>query len=146
MKMKFGFFLGIIAVAILTTGSLWAADPIVGKWKTIDDETKKEKSVVELYLQDGQVFGKVLQLLDPKEKGKACEKCTGANKGKPVEGMVILKNMKDQGDEWAGGTILDPAKGKEYKSKMKIIEGGNKLQTKGCIAFLCRSQIWVKAN
>ncbi|MBP1710350.1 MAG: hypothetical protein H6Q49_552, partial [Deltaproteobacteria bacterium] len=61
MKMKFGFFSGIIAVAILTTGSLWAADPIVGKWKTIDDETKKEKSVVELYLQDGQVFGKVLQ-------------------------------------------------------------------------------------
>ncbi len=146
MKMKFGFILGIIAVAIFTTSSLWAADPIVGKWKTIDDETKQTKSVVELYLQNGKVYGKILQLLDPKDKGKVCDKCTGANKGKPIEGMVFVKNLQDKGSEWSGGTILDPGKGKEYKSKMKAIDGGKKLETKGCIAFLCRTQVWVKAN
>jgi uncharacterized protein (DUF2147 family) len=146
MKMKFGLFLGIVAVAIFTTSSLWAADPIVGKWKTIDDETKQVKSIVEIYAQDGKIFGKVLQVLIAKDKGKVCDKCEGANKGKPVEGMVIVKNMKDDGSQWADGTILDPAKGKEYKCKMKAIEGGNKLEVKGCISFLCRTQIWVKAK
>ena len=146
MKMKFGLFLGIIAVTIFATSSLWAADPIVGKWKTIDDETKQEKSVVELYLQDGKVYGKILQILQAKDKGKVCDKCEGADKDKPTEGMVIVKNMKNDGDEWAGGTILDPNKGKVYKCKMKTIESGNKLQVKGCIAFFCRTQIWVKAK
>lgn len=146
MRMKSGFVLGIIAVAIFATSSLWAADPIVGKWKSIDDETKQEKSIMELYVQNGKVFGKVTQLLRAKDKGNVCDKCEGAEKGKPVEGMVILKNMKDEGDQWAGGTILDPAKGKEYKCKMKAIEGGNKLEVKGCIAFFCRTQIWVKVK
>ena len=144
MRMKFGFILGIIVVAIFATTSLWAADPIVGKWKTIDDETKQTKSIVEIYLQDGKAFGKIAQLLRPEDKGKLCTKCTGADKDKPTEGLVIVKNMKDEGDQWAGGTILDPAKGKEYKCKIKAIEGGNKLQVKGCIAFVCRTQIWVK--
>ena len=146
MRMKFGFILGIIAVAIFATSNLWAADPIVGKWKSIDDETKQEKSIMELYVQNGKVFGKVVQLLRAQDKGKICDKCTGADKGKPVEGMVIIKNMKDDGSEWAGGKILDPAKGKEYKCKIKAIEGGNKLEVKGCIAFLCRTQVWVKVK
>lgn len=146
MKMKFGFFLGIIAVAIFTTSSLWAADPIVGKWKTIDDETKAEKSIVELYMQNGKVFGKIAQLLRPQDKGTVCSKCKGADKDKPNEGLVIVKNMADDGSEWAGGTILDPAKGEDYKCKMKAIEGGKKLEVKGCIAFLCRTQIWIKAQ
>lgn len=146
MKMKFGFILGIIAVAIFTTSSLWAADPIVGKWKTVDDETKQETSVVEIYMQNGKAFGKITQLTQAKDKGNVCDKCTGADKGKPVEGLVILKNMKDEGDEWAGGTILDPKKGKDYTCKIKAIEGGNKLQVKGCISFLCRTQVWLKAK
>jgi len=146
MKMKLGFILGIIAVAIFTTSALWAADPIVGKWKSIDDETKQAKSIIELYIQNGKVYGKILQLLSPKDKGKVCEKCTGANKGKPIEGMVIVKNMQDKGSEWSGGTILDPNKGKDYKCKIKATDGGKKLEVKGCIAFLCRTQVWVKDN
>jgi uncharacterized protein (DUF2147 family) len=146
MKQKLGFVLEIIVVAIFTTSSLWAADPIIGKWKTVDDETKNVTSVVEIYIQDGKAFGRITELLNPKDKKNICTKCTGADKGKPIEGMVIIKNMKDDGSEWTGGTILDPDKGKEYTCKVKAIEDGNKLQVKGCIAFLCRSQVWLKAK
>ena len=146
MQKKSWFISGIIAVVIITAGSLWAADPIIGKWKTVDDETKNVTSVVEIYIQNGKAFGKITELLNPKDKKNVCTKCTGTDKGKPVEGMVIIKNMKDDGSEWAEGTILDPDKGKEYTSKIKAIDDGNKLQVKGCIAFLCRSQIWLKAK
>jgi uncharacterized protein (DUF2147 family) len=146
MRTKLGFILGFIAVAVFTTGSLWAADPIVGKWNTIDDETKQVKSIVEIYMQNGKAFGVIKQLTRPQDKGKSCTKCEGADKGKPIEGMVIVKNMKDAGAEWDGGTILDPSKGKEYKCKIKAVDGGKKLQVKGCIAFICRAQEWVKAQ
>lgn len=146
MKNKFGFILGIFAVAVFTTSSLWAADPIAGKWNTIDDETKQVKSIVEIYMQNGKAFGVIRQLTRPQDKGKVCTKCEGALKGKPIEGMVIVKNMSDAGSEWEGGTIFDPAKGKDYTCKIKAIDGGKKLQVKGCISFLCRAQEWVKAQ
>ncbi|WP_159075516.1 DUF2147 domain-containing protein, partial [Mycobacterium tuberculosis] len=37
---------------------------IEGKWKTIDDETKQAKSIVEIFKKsDGKYYGKVSQLL-----------------------------------------------------------------------------------
>ncbi|HEY8330018.1 MAG TPA: DUF2147 domain-containing protein, partial [Pseudomonas sp.] len=68
-----------------------------------------------------------------------------ANKNKPVKGMTILWNLKADGaNAWSGGTILDPANGKTYKSKVKLQTGGAKLDVSGCIAFICRSQTWVR--
>src|SRR3546814_16375839 len=61
-----------------------------------------------------------------------------ANKDKPVKGMTILWGLEQDGDEWNGGTVLDPAKGKTYKSKVELLEGGQKLGMSGCIAFICR--------
>jgi uncharacterized protein (DUF2147 family) len=59
--------------------------------------------------------------------------------------MVILWGLKADGaNEWAGGTILDPANGKTYKSKMELQAGGQKLDVSGCIAFICRAQTWQK--
>ncbi len=50
----------------------------------------------------------------------------------------------DGANEWAGGTILDPANGKTYKSKMELQPGGKKLDVSGCIAFICRAQTWLR--
>jgi uncharacterized protein (DUF2147 family) len=40
--------------------------------------------------------------------------------------------------------VLDPAKGKTYKSKVEMLDGGRKLGMSGCIAFICRQQVWVR--
>ena len=32
---------------------------IFGKWKTIDDETGKEKSIVEIFEKQGKIYGKI---------------------------------------------------------------------------------------
>ena len=47
---------------------------IIGKWKTIDDNTGKEKSIVEIYEKSGKYFGKITQLYDVASQNKKCDK------------------------------------------------------------------------
>ena len=42
------------------------------------------------------------------------------------------------------GRVLDPENGKDYKAKLELLEGGRKLGMSGCIAFICRQQVWVR--
>lgn len=119
----------------------------VGKWKTIDDETGKVKSIVEItQASNGTLQGRVVEVLQSdRGPNPTCDKCSGANKGKPVKGMTILWGLRPDGaGKWAGGTVLDPAKGKTYKSKLEIKDGGKKLGMSGCVAFICRGQTWVR--
>jgi len=140
----------IVPIILLWSVSLVFAASPVGKWKTIDDETKKEKSIIEIYEQGGKYFGKILTLLQEPNggAGKLCTKCTGADLNKPIVGMVNLKDMKQDGEEYSGGTIMDPASGKTYKCKMKVIEDGKKLQVRGFIgiSLLGKTQEWVKVD
>ena len=122
-----------------------AADPVVGRWKTIDDETGKAKSIVEIsQAANGSFVGHITEILQSdKGPNPVCDKCKDDRKNKPITGMEIIRGMKAEGGgEYAGGTILKPDEGKVYKSKMELIEGGKKLQVSGCIAFICKSQVW----
>ena len=120
-----------------------AADPAVGRWKTIDDETGQAKSIVEITQgANGTLSGRIVELLNPSKPNPACDKCKDDRKGKPITGMEIIRGMKRSGDAYAGGTILKPDEGKVYKSKMELIEGGSKLEVSGCVAFICKSQVW----
>ncbi len=123
----------------------FAQNSPVGRWKTIDDETGKVKSIVEItQTGKGTLQGKVVEILHS-ERGPnpKCDDCKGANKGKPVKGMTILWGLRESGGSWSGGTILDPANGKTYKAKAKM-SGANKLGVSGCVAFICREQNWVR--
>ena len=120
-----------------------AADPAVGRWKTIDDETGQAKSIVEITeAANGTLSGRIVELLNPSKPNPACDKCKDDRKGKPITGMEIIRGMKRDGDAYAGGTILKPDEGKVYKSKMELIEGVSKLEVSGCVAFICKSQVW----
>lgn len=131
--------LALIVCAVLT-GS---AQDVLGKWKTIDDETGKAKSIVEIYKQDGKIFGKVIEILDPAKQNAVCQKCPDDANGKPILGLVILKDLKKDGDEFSGGTIMDPNNGKVYKCLIAL-EDQNKLKVRGYVGFslLGRSQYW----
>ena len=137
----------LVTVILLCSVSLaLAGGSPVGKWKTIDDETKKEKSIVEVYEVGGKVYGRILQLLQEKDGGasKLCTKCTGSDLNKPMIGLVIVKGLTADGGEYAGGTIMDPNNGKVYKCKMEVVEGGNTMKVRGFlgISLLGRTQIW----
>ncbi|MFY8180863.1 MAG: DUF2147 domain-containing protein [Flavobacterium sp.] len=118
---------------------------VLGTWKTYDDETGKEKSIVEIYEENGKIYGKIIELLDKENKGKKCINCSGTDKDKPIQGMVIIRGLSKDGDEYNGGKILDPKSGKIYKCSLSL-ESKDKLTVRGYIgiSLLGRTQKWIR--
>lgn len=133
----------LLAVLFFATAFVSNAQSVFGKWKTIDDKSKKAKSIVEIYKKDGKAYAKVIEILDESKKGNLCTECSGKNKNQPIEGMVIINGLSKDGDEWSGGKILDPKNGKKYKCYITL-EDANKLKVRGYIGFalLGRTQYW----
>ena len=117
-----------------------------GLWKTIDDHTGRVRGLVRIFERNGGFFGKVEATASPEESKQICSPCPGERKNKPVIGLVVLTNMKRQGNEYSGGEILDPDTGSIYKCKMRLVDGGRKLILRGYIGFslLGRTQVWVR--
>jgi len=102
-----GFLIYMLFIPIIIS-----AQGIFGKWKTIDGQTGEEKSIVEIYEDDGKVFGKIVDILNPSQKIVLCIKCDGFEKNKPVMGLVLIKNMQKEDDYYNDGTIFHPEHGK----------------------------------
>lgn len=137
--------LSTLVLTVLTVFTI-QAQTITGKWKTIDDETGEAKSIVEITEKNGKYYGKILEILTDKKDAK-CDKCPGADKGKPIKGLTIIKGLKKDGSSYTGGTITDPGSGKEYKCAIKL-NGTNKLDVRGYVGIqaLGRTQTWVRVN
>ena len=119
----------------------------VGLWKTIDDDGKTEKSLVRIADSGGVLTGTIEKVFDPAKQDAKCDKCTDERKDKPVTGLTIIRNVRQDADEktlWAGGEILDPNNGKTYKTRLKPVEGGKQLEVRGYIGapLFGRTQVW----
>jgi uncharacterized protein (DUF2147 family) len=124
-------------------GNLIYAQDVFGEWKTIDDDTGVAKSIVEIYKEDGKVFGKVKRILREDKRDVRCTECKGDKKNQKVEGMVILKNLTKDDDEFTDGSITDPENGKTYDAKIWLKDDEpNTLMVRGYVAFLYRTQEW----
>ncbi len=119
---------------------------IFGTWKTIDDETNEAKSIVEIYEENGKIFGKIVEILNPEKKNALCTKCEGSDKDKPVLGFVLIKNMSPDRKYYKGGTIFDPEKGKKYDCRLMLTDNPDVLQVRGYIAFFYATQYWQRVN
>ena len=130
--------------------SAQASDSPVGLWRTIDDKTGKEKSLVRIVEANGELRATIEKLFrEPHEEPNPnCDKCPGERKNKPVLGMMIMTGLKKAGSEFEGGEILDPANGKIYRVKMWTAEGGKKLNVRGFIgvSLLGRTQVWIRED
>ena len=115
-----------------------------GRWRQIDPDTGRAKSIVEISRGgNGQLAGKIIELLNPSKPNPTCDKCSDDRKNKPITGMEIIRGMQADGaGKWKNGKILKPDEGKVYNSKMQLIDGGKKLEVSGCVAFICKSQTW----
>jgi uncharacterized protein (DUF2147 family) len=142
--------------AIVLLGStVKAENEVTGIWKTISDEGPdkgKATSHVEVFEKDGVYFAKITKLL-LKPQDTLCDKCKGDLKDKPVVGMIILQEMKKTGsidtqlgEEYTGGTVMDPDNGKTYKCKLWI--KGDVLTVRGFIGFslLGRNGQWLRVK
>ncbi len=116
----------------------------VGVWKTIDDDTGKAKSHVEITDRDGKLWGRITKLLNlPPEEGPnpLCTECEGARKDQPIKGMTIMWNMEKRRRDWRGGHILDPENGNTYRCRIWL-DGPDKLMVRGYLGPFFRTQTW----
>jgi uncharacterized protein (DUF2147 family) len=142
-----GLVLVICGFALLMTAA--EGDLPVGKWKTFDDKTGRAKSIVQITEENGELTGKVLEVLEsPAGPHPLCRRCEGERKDRPVEGMMILWGAKRKGASWEDGEILDPENGRIYRVTLTLLDSGQKLEVHGYIAIsaIGRSQIWQRQD
>jgi uncharacterized protein (DUF2147 family) len=135
----------LFAAALLAHVAAFAQATPAGLWRTIDDETKLEKSQVRITEAGGVYSGKIEKLLDPARQNAKCEKCSDDRKDQPIVGMNVLRNIKQNASDaalWDGGEILDPNNGKTYRARLKPVDGGKLLEMRGYVGPFYRTQVW----
>jgi uncharacterized protein (DUF2147 family) len=144
----FKLWAALVLLGCASTSLMAANVSPVGTWRSIDDNTKKERSIIRIADQNGELQGVVEKLFDQPGDDPAhlCKECKGERKDKPIIGMTILWGLKQDGNSWTGGEILDPHNGKVYRCKLTPSADGKTLDVRGFIgvSFIGRSQTWLR--
>lgn len=137
----------ILSLLLFFTFQIVVSQSVLGKWKTVDDETGEAKSLVEIYEKNGTLYGKIIEIFAAQNRNKKCDLCTGDDKDKPILGFTIIKGLSKDGDEYSGGKITDPKNGKTYKCILAL-EAKDKLKVRGYIGFslIGRTQYWSRVR
>jgi uncharacterized protein (DUF2147 family) len=116
----------------------------VGNWQIVNNDGAPGGKA-DLYLENGKLFGKVTEIKPGRSPHDVCIKCTGEYKNQLILGMVFLRNFSPDGDDWTGGTVVDPESGKVYKGKIWAV-GSDSLHLHGYvgISLLGRTESWVR--
>ena len=136
---------GLLASVAFSASAQNATSPI-GKWKTLDDKTGKPMTITEVYeAKNGTLAAKIVENLG---LPATCADCSDEHKGKPMVGMLTLWNLKANKDgTWGGGSGYKPSEDREFKAKsVTLVDGGKKLEVKGCVAFICKTATWVRVH
>jgi uncharacterized protein (DUF2147 family) len=141
--------LSVVLLAAIPMGA-FGSEPTspIGAWKTFDDKTGNARAIVRIYEQDGKLFGRIEQSFTPGSENRVCVLCTDERKNQPIIGLIVIRNIKADGNEYGGGDILDPESGSVYRCKMHLEQGGTRLILRGYIGFslLGRSQTWQRQS
>ncbi len=135
----------LLVPILAVVASATAADPVDGRWRTLDDETGKPMSIVEVSTAGGILNAKVVETLN--EPNAKCSHCSGADKNKPVVGMRVLWGLKKQNGVWGSGSGFKPSSGDSFKAKsVKPSADGKTLEITGCKLMFCRTAKWERAS
>ncbi|MEQ1887129.1 MAG: DUF2147 domain-containing protein [Bryobacteraceae bacterium] len=134
-------FFGAATFFAAFAGVALAQNSAVGNWQYVDGTKTTYITTTE---EGGQLKAKITKVAkDGKDDpSAACAKCSGDSKDKPMAGLLILWDTKKDGDNWKDGKLLDPDSGRVVNGKVEIIEGGKKLNVRGNVAFISKTQVW----
>lgn len=140
----------LAAVLALQMSVAWAQATPVGLWKTIDDKTTKERSLVRITEAGGVFTGTIEKLLDPAAPPDAkCGDCKDDRRDKPILGFLLIRNVKQSADDasvWDGGDITDPDNGKVYRVRLRPVDAGKRLEVRGYVGPFYRTQHWQRVE
>jgi uncharacterized protein (DUF2147 family) len=127
--------------ALSFAGTAHAAQPIAGRWLTEDGS-----AIIQVGPCGSSTCGKIASVVKPRPGAPTTDvnNPDASLRSRSMIGLPILSDFTDAGDEWRG-RIYDPRNGKSYKSIVTRGENGT-LRVKGCISFLCQTQVWKAAR
>lgn len=138
----------LLAVMLLFSVAISAqVSQILGDWKTVDDKTGQNFSIITIYCgDDGLYYGKVSQILVGPTDAK-CNLCEGEDHNAPIQGLIIIRGMRYDAkkNQLVDGKVLDPQSGKFYYGKIYPKDG--KLVLRGSLdkmGVFGRNQTWIR--
>lgn len=126
-----------------------AADrAITGLWKVYDDKSTRPQALIRLNIVKGELRGTIEKSFVHENGSDRCNGCPDEFAGKPVVGLTILYGLRQEGDEWVGGYILDTTSGEIYRARLKPGSNARTLEVRGYIGrpVLGRTAVWQRAD
>lgn len=116
----------ILFISMTSVGFAQANSEIEGQWRTYDDNGNA-RSILKIYQTGNSFQGKIVKIIPLAGRdAEVCNQCQGQLHGKPLVGMVVIWGLKQQGNEWTDGSVLDVDSGKIYECSVTL---GNNAKT-----------------
>lgn len=143
--MKVFFLLLIFLTAVSLPAFAFDLSSPAGHWLTTD-LSGRPTGIIRIDRVDGEYRGWIEKIFPAagEEPNPRCVHCAGERKNQSFIGLNLLWGLKEQGDEYRGGEILDPRNGRIYPVRLKLEDGGKKLDVRGFVGvpLLGRSLTW----
>jgi uncharacterized protein (DUF2147 family) len=136
----------VILTLVFPAFFCYAQSSVIGRWKTVDESTGEEKSIIEIFERNGKVYGKIVKIFTNVDPDPLCNECPADDPryGKKIIGMEIISDMVKSGNEYSQGSILDPQDGRIYRCKMWLSADG--LKVRGYWGPFYRTQTWRRVH
>ena len=118
----------------------------MGLWEKAD-ESGKPSAWFRIYQCGDAYYGQIVKKFAQNGENPSawrCTKCKGSQRNAPVLGLTFIKNMRRDGLQYQGGTILDPRDGSVYNAVMRLSPDGQQLTMRGYVLMplLGQSETW----
>lgn len=139
--------LGLLANASGAAPAPGGAEAVLGRWIAYE-ASNSTTSVVELYLEQGLLAGRVLEVLDAHGQRIAplCDRCAPPLAGRPIIGMRFLWGLRFSDGGWVGGRVLDLrpglSQGAEANADLSLLDGELVLRAYVGLPLLGQSRVW----
>ncbi len=145
---------GLMSMSLALSSLMTFAATPEGFWKSIDDRTGEQLSIIELKKKPDNTYTGTIVYRYPVPGGAVltnCVKCPEPFKNKPILRLQIAWGLKEdpkKPNQYIDGRVLEPKTGNIYKGKAQLSADGKRMRMRGYmgISALGRTQVWIRTD
>lgn len=140
-----------VFTTIFLAGAAHAEGPSpVGLWRSYDLDGIA-RSLVQFSIVNGKLQGRIVKTLNPakgQQPNELCSNCPAPWTNKKKVGLTIIWGLKQQGNEWVDGRVLDTDSGGVYRCQVSVSPDNRTLHLHAYVAvpMLGRTVDWVRVK
>lgn len=132
-------FLILVAALAADAGTVRAQTTPLGDW--LSAGAAAVVKIAPCVSGEGALCGRIVWLWDPSMPTDS-RNSDPALRSRPLVGLELLRGFRAGAPgEWTGGRIYNPEDGDTYSATLRLRDATT-LDVRGCVMFICRSQIW----